>query len=105
MGASQPEWSVPAMAACAVAIRSDWDPDQTTGALLAVQGTGEWSPCRALSLLARTLADPGGSPRDLIAAVQDPRRRSRPADPEAARTHIAQARAALNRPRTSGHAA
>lgn len=62
-------WDVAAMTACATGLRPDWDPQDTTGALIAAQHRG-WTPTHALIVLARLLADPDSTPRDLLAAAR-----------------------------------
>ncbi|MGH3276713.1 MAG: hypothetical protein ACRDNZ_20595 [Streptosporangiaceae bacterium] len=92
------EWDIAEMTRCATAMRKDWDTDETTGALIAAHHRG-WTPCRALVVLARTMADPEGTPRDVLTAAQDPLRRVQPARPEIMELLAAEARAGITAPR------
>jgi hypothetical protein len=98
------EWDIAAMTSCATALRRDWDAQETTGALIAAQHRG-WTATHALIVLARRLARPDSSPRDLLAAAAHPCRRStQPARPEVRDLLAGAARAAITPPRP-GHAA
>lgn len=92
------EWDIAAMTTCATALRRDWDPAETTGALIAARHRG-WTPCHALVILARMLADPDSNPRDLLNATRDPIQRTEPARPEIRELIAAGARAAITAPR------
>lgn len=98
------EWDIAEMTRCAIALRRDWGADETTGALIAARNRG-WTPCRAPVVLARIMADPEGTPRDVLVAAQDPLRRTQPARPEVKDLFVAEARAAITGPRPGGRAA
>jgi hypothetical protein len=102
--ATNAEWDIAEMTRCATALRRDWDADETTGALIAARNRG-WTPCRALIVLARIMADPEGTPRDVLVAAQDPFRRAQAARPEVVEAIQQAARAAITAPRPGGRAA
>jgi hypothetical protein len=59
-----------------IGTREEWP---VTGALIAARNRG-WMPCRALVVQARIMADPEGTPRDVLVAA-----RPGPAPPHPAR--------------------
>jgi hypothetical protein len=87
-------WSILAMADCVIALRPDWDPEAVSGALLSMRVCG-WTPSRALHEIARVIAKPDGSPKELRDATRPPAAPPEPADPETTAAGAAMVRAAL----------
>jgi hypothetical protein len=92
----QPVPAVAELVALATATRPDWHPADVREALAAADVAGMTWP-RALTDVARLLADPHATPRDLVPAPWDPTLRRPPLDPDRTHRLAAAARAGITR--------